>query len=106
MKDTRMPPAWSANLVANSGNTLYGVSVIMVPRHACLHSFSLSTTFSFWIPCYTFLEHKHGSEATGLWTRDQIQAQLEFRSHVVPKTVFQDGGDRTWIFTHKLTIFA
>ena len=28
MKDTRMPPAQSANLVANSGNTIYGVSVI------------------------------------------------------------------------------
>ena len=28
MKETRMPPAWSANLVANSGNTIYGVSVI------------------------------------------------------------------------------
>ena len=29
MKETRMPPAWSANLVANSGNTIYGVSVIV-----------------------------------------------------------------------------
>ena len=28
MKETRMPPAQSANLVANSGNTIYGVSVI------------------------------------------------------------------------------
>ena len=28
MKVTRMPPAYSANLVANSGNTIYGVSVI------------------------------------------------------------------------------
>ena len=28
MKETRVPPAWSANLVANSGNTKYGVSVI------------------------------------------------------------------------------
>ena len=28
MKETRMPPAWSANLVANSGNTIYRVSVI------------------------------------------------------------------------------
>ena len=31
MKETRMPPAWSANLVANSGNTIYGVSVIEEP---------------------------------------------------------------------------
>ena len=30
MKETRMPPAYSANLVANSGNTIYGVSVISV----------------------------------------------------------------------------
>ena len=29
MKETRMPPAQAANLVANSGNTLYGVSVII-----------------------------------------------------------------------------
>ena len=28
MKETRMPPASAANLVANSGNTIYGVSVI------------------------------------------------------------------------------
>ena len=28
MKETRMPPAQSANLVANSGNTIYGVGVI------------------------------------------------------------------------------
>ena len=28
MKETRMPPAYSANLVANSGNTIYGVGVI------------------------------------------------------------------------------
>ena len=30
MKETRMPPAYSANLVANSGNTIYGVSVINI----------------------------------------------------------------------------
>ena len=28
MKETRMPPASAANLVANSGNTIYWVSVI------------------------------------------------------------------------------
>ena len=28
MKETRMPPALLANLVANNGNTIYGVSVI------------------------------------------------------------------------------
>ena len=28
MKQTRMPPAKAANLVANSGNTIYGISVI------------------------------------------------------------------------------
>ena len=31
MKDTRMPSAYSANLVANSGNSIYGVSVIRQP---------------------------------------------------------------------------
>ena len=29
MKETRMPTALAANLVANSGNTIYGVSVIV-----------------------------------------------------------------------------
>ena len=29
MKETRMPPAKSANLSANSGNSIYGVSVIV-----------------------------------------------------------------------------
>ena len=28
MKETQMPPAWAANLVANSGNTIYGVGEI------------------------------------------------------------------------------
>ena len=28
MKETRMPPVKAANLVANSGNTIYGVGVI------------------------------------------------------------------------------
>ena len=28
MKETRMPPVQSANLVANNGSTIYGVSVI------------------------------------------------------------------------------
>ena len=30
MKETRMPPAQAAYLVANSGNTIYGVSVIVL----------------------------------------------------------------------------
>ena len=29
MKETRMPPALAANLVANSDNTIYGVGVIV-----------------------------------------------------------------------------
>ena len=29
MKETRMSPAYSANLVANSGNTIYWVSAIV-----------------------------------------------------------------------------
>ena len=28
MKETRLPPAYLANLVKNNGNTIYGVSVI------------------------------------------------------------------------------
>ena len=41
MKGTRMPPAYSANLVANSGNTIYGVSVIGV--------------VSWWLKCEYFI---------------------------------------------------
>ena len=39
MKETRMPPALSANLVANSGNTIPGVSVIITIciRHTLPH---------------------------------------------------------------------
>ena len=44
----------------------------------------------------------------------QVEAQMDYgpgseigswenRSHVVPKTEFQDGSDRTRIFTHKIT---
>ena len=40
MKETRMPPALAANLVENSGNTIYRVSVI-------LHN-KISKTF--WFP--------------------------------------------------------
>ena len=32
MKETRMPPAKAANLVANSGNTIYGVGVIDIGK--------------------------------------------------------------------------
>ena len=32
MKETRMPPPQSANLAANSGNTIYGVGVIDTTR--------------------------------------------------------------------------
>ena len=43
---------------------------------------------------------------TGLWALGRNQGQLENRSHVVPYTEFQDGGDRTQIFTHKMIILA
>ena len=29
MQETRMPPAYAANLAANSGNTIYGVERIV-----------------------------------------------------------------------------
>ena len=47
-----------------------------------------------------------GRGPTGLRARVRNRSRLENRSHVVPKTEFQDGGDRTWIFTHKITILA
>ena len=47
-----------------------------------------------------------GRGPTGLraWVRNR--GWLENRGHVVPKTEFQDGGDRTRIFTHKIIILA
>ena len=35
MKETRMPPPQSANLAANSGNTIYGVGVIDMEGKGC-----------------------------------------------------------------------
>ena len=53
------------------------------------------------------------------WSVYQVEAQLdcgpageigrgrlEIRSHVVPKTAFQDGGHQTRIFTHQMIILA
>ena len=34
------------------------------------------------------------------------QGQLEIQNYMVPKMEFQDGGDRTRIFTHKMIILA
>ena len=47
-----------------------------------------------------------GRGPTGLRARVRNRSRLENRSHVVPKTGFQDGGDRTRIFTHKIALFA
>ena len=50
--------------------------------------------------CYT------GRGPTGLRARVRNRGRLENRSHMVLKTGFQDGGDRTRIFTHKIIILA
>ena len=47
-----------------------------------------------------------GRGPTGWRARGRNRRQLENRSHVVPKTEFEDGSDRTWIFTHKMIILA
>ena len=47
-----------------------------------------------------------GRGPTGLRARVRNRGRLENRSHTVPKTGFQDGGDRTRIFTHKIIILA
>ena len=47
-----------------------------------------------------------GRGPTGLRARVRNRSRLENRSHVVLKRGFQDGGDRTRIFTHKITILA
>ena len=43
---------------------------------------------------------------TGLQARLRNRGRLENRSHVVPKTGFQDDGDRTRIFTRKIIFLA
>ena len=50
--------------------------------------------------------HSSGRGPTGLRARIRNRGRLKNRSHVVPKTEFQDGGDRTRIFTHKIIILA
>ena len=35
MKVTQMPPVYAANLVANSGNTAYGVDIINLEQKGC-----------------------------------------------------------------------
>ena len=47
-----------------------------------------------------------GRGPTGLRARLRNRGRLENRSHVLPKTRFQDGGDRARIFTHKIIILA
>ena len=47
-----------------------------------------------------------GPGPTRLRARARNRDRLENRSHVVPKTEFQDGGGRTRKFTHKITILA
>ena len=47
-----------------------------------------------------------GRGPTRLRARVRNRDRLENRSHVVPKTEFQNGGGRTRIFTHKITIFG
>ena len=47
-----------------------------------------------------------GRGPTGLRARVQNWGRQENWSDVVLKTDFQDGGDQTWIFTHKIIILA
>ena len=47
-----------------------------------------------------------GRGPTGLQARGRNRGQLENQSHMVPKTEFQVGGDRTRIFTHKIITLA
>ena len=47
-----------------------------------------------------------GRGPTRLGARVRNRDRLENRSHVVLKTEFQNGGGRTRIFTHKITILA
>ena len=66
MKKTRMPPAQTANLVANSGNTIYGVSVILT--WVCWISVDASPVRlsgdNFRIPCNK--ENKRGSSYSNM----------------------------------------
>ena len=49
---------------------------------------SLNSTFKMFLSCSYYRSS----------TRDRNRGQLKFRCHVGPKTVFQDGSDRTKIF--------
>ena len=60
MKETRMPPVQSANLVANSANTIYGVGVIKTAGHYTFLNDSLKPDCDDLIPCInwvTSLDH-------------------------------------------------
>ena len=73
-----------------------------LPRHKYIIARSFKT--------FQIVESRHqsspgrGPTRLRAWVRNRDR--LENRSHVVPKTEFQDGGDRTRIFTHKIIILA
>ena len=54
---------------------------------------------------FGILRRGPGRGPTGLQARVRNRSRLENRSHVVPKTGFQDGGDRTRIFTRSGSYF-
>ena len=58
--------------------------------------------FDIWFCCL----HLSRSRPNWITGPGPKSGRLENRSHVVPKTGFQDGGDRTRIFTHKIIILA
>ena len=60
MKETRMPPVQSVNLVANSGNTIYGVGVIKTTGYYTFLNDLLKPDCDDLIPCInwgTSLDH-------------------------------------------------
>ena len=66
MKVTQMPPVHAANLVANSGNTAYGVDVI---TSDCSLGGLFTHLFVLW--SFTYKPHEFRVLFTSLWKRHQ-----------------------------------
>ena len=99
MKETRMPPAQSANLVANNGSTIYGVSVIAqqtLPVRSKVYQASphLGPVNVVWLwktqkPRQTSCGHR-GRVSGGLPCRRQLE-------RAAPVSLFSGGSRRPWL---------
>ena len=75
MKETRIPPALAANLVANSGNTIYGVGVIQLKQYGKMNSLH-GVLKSSWTLAIAGLPHHECSCATQIHEKQREQIIL------------------------------